>query len=262
MQAYATSDETRHHAEAFEAELNDTAAISLGVGFSHFLSHHGNVSSANTSTPINSANLTAHCRLSAADDYHGCDLRRGSQPWGNPWCRHSYLVGKLYRQQSNRQNHSAIWQGWWSENSSPAKPYSFENWEAIGMASEGYSSYSSTSGTSKSFHWFIASAKWFPKGHDAQYQADIYAALTPKNVSLQIYMCRSGSAADTQNLCSYVQYYLHQHCMSLGRDADVKTAAKLAQLIAYNNKVWLPSFESQVLLLGHCLDMPWHSTLW
>ena len=54
---------------------------------------------------------------------------------------------------------------------------------------------------------------------------------------LQIYMCRSGSAADTQNLCSYVQNYLNQHCMSSGRDADVKTAAKLAQLIAYNNKV-------------------------
>lgn len=57
---------------------------------------------------------------------------------------------------------------------------------------------------------------------------------------LQIYMCRSGSAADTQNLCSYVQYYLNQHCMSSGRDADVKTAAKLAQLIAYNNKVCIP----------------------
>jgi len=50
-------------------------------------------------------------------------------------------------------------------------------------------------------------------------------------------MCRSGSAADTQNLCSYVQYYLHQHCMDLDREADVKTAAKLAKLIAYNNKV-------------------------
>lgn len=52
----------------------------------------------------------------------------------------------------------------------------------------------------------------------------------------KIFMCRSGSAADTQNLCSYVQYYLHQHCMDLDREADVKTAAKLAKLIAYNNK--------------------------
>ena len=59
---------------------------------------------------------------------------------------------------------------------------------------------------------------------------------------LQIFMCRSGSAADTQNLCAYVQYYLHQHCMDLNREADVKTAAKLAKLIAYNNKVrlWTP----------------------
>ena len=67
---------------------------------------------------------------------------------------------------------------------------------------------------------------------------------------LQIYMCRSGSAADTQNLCSYVQYYLNQHCMSSGRDADVKTAAKLAQLIAYNNKVQMLSTSNNSC--GHC----------
>jgi len=57
-------------------------------------------------------------------------------------------------------------------------------------------------------------------------------------------MCRSGSAADTQNLCSYVQYYLHQHCMDLDREADVKTAAKLAKLVAYNNKVPHPGLRA------------------
>ena len=59
----------------------------------------------------------------------------------------------------------------------------------------------------------------------------------PMSRFLQIFMCLSGSAADTQNLCAYVQYYLHQHCMDMNREADVKTAAKLAKLIAYNNKV-------------------------
>ena len=54
---------------------------------------------------------------------------------------------------------------------------------------------------------------------------------------VQVFVCRSGSAADTQNLAAYVTYYLHQHCMDLGREADVKTAAKLAQLVAYQNKV-------------------------
>ena len=53
-----------------------------------------------------------------------------------------------------------------------------------------------------------------------------------------MYVCRSGSAADTQNLASYVQLYLHQHQMELGGDVSVRTAARLAQQIVYNNKAW------------------------
>lgn len=52
----------------------------------------------------------------------------------------------------------------------------------------------------------------------------------------RIYICRSGSAADTQNLSRYVQWFLEQHQMELGKDSDVLTAAKLAQSMAYNNK--------------------------
>jgi len=52
----------------------------------------------------------------------------------------------------------------------------------------------------------------------------------------RIYICRSGSAADTQNLSRYVQWFLEQHQMELGGDADVFTAAKLAQKMAYENK--------------------------
>lgn len=52
----------------------------------------------------------------------------------------------------------------------------------------------------------------------------------------RIYICRSGSAADTQNLSRYVQWFLEQHGMELGRDSEVLTAAKLAQTMAYQNK--------------------------
>jgi 20S proteasome alpha/beta subunit len=58
-------------------------------------------------------------------------------------------------------------------------------------------------------------------------------------LATQIYVCRSGSAADTQNMASYVQLFLAQHGMELGRDPDVKTAAKLASTLCYQNKVSL-----------------------
>ncbi|KAL4425863.1 hypothetical protein ABPG75_009879 [Micractinium tetrahymenae] len=54
-----------------------------------------------------------------------------------------------------------------------------------------------------------------------------------------IYICRSGSAADTQNLSRYVQWFLEQHGMELGDEPEVKTAAKLAQMMAYQNKNFL-----------------------
>ena len=48
-------------------------------------------------------------------------------------------------------------------------------------------------------------------------------------------MCRSGSAADTQNISSYVAHYLRQHEMDVG-EPDVATAANIAMQIVYNNK--------------------------
>lgn len=50
-------------------------------------------------------------------------------------------------------------------------------------------------------------------------------------------MCRSGSAADTQAISAYVEHYIEQHEMELGRDVAVKTAANLAMQLVYNNKV-------------------------
>jgi 20S proteasome subunit beta 1 len=56
-------------------------------------------------------------------------------------------------------------------------------------------------------------------------------------VLLQVFVCRSGSAADTQAISSYVQYYLHQHQMELDHEIHVKTAATFATKLVYSNKV-------------------------
>ena len=59
--------------------------------------------------------------------------------------------------------------------------------------------------------------------------------------SLQVFVCRSGSAADTQAITAYVQYYLHQHQMELKDEILVKTAASFATKLVYSNKASSPS---------------------
>ncbi|KAJ3679255.1 hypothetical protein LUZ60_017266 [Juncus effusus] len=51
-----------------------------------------------------------------------------------------------------------------------------------------------------------------------------------------VYICRSGSAADTQVISDYVRYFLSQHTIQQGQPATVKVAANLVRLLAYNNK--------------------------
>ncbi|KAL5212458.1 hypothetical protein ABZP36_023305 [Zizania latifolia] len=51
-----------------------------------------------------------------------------------------------------------------------------------------------------------------------------------------VYVCRSGSAADTQVISDYVRYFLHQHTIQLAQPATVKVAANLIRLLAYQNK--------------------------
>ena len=53
----------------------------------------------------------------------------------------------------------------------------------------------------------------------------------------QVFVCRSGSAADTQAISSYVSLYIEQHQMELGRPVDVQTVANLAMQLVYSNKV-------------------------
>jgi 20S proteasome subunit beta 1 len=52
----------------------------------------------------------------------------------------------------------------------------------------------------------------------------------------KVFVCRSGSAADTQAISAYVEHYIEQHEMELGRGVAVKTAANLAMQLVYNNK--------------------------
>jgi 20S proteasome subunit beta 1 len=51
-----------------------------------------------------------------------------------------------------------------------------------------------------------------------------------------IYMCRSGSAADTQAISDYVRYWLAAHSTEVDRQPTVKTAATLARKLCYENK--------------------------
>ena len=52
----------------------------------------------------------------------------------------------------------------------------------------------------------------------------------------RVYICRSGSAADTQAISSYVQHFLNQHGMESGEPVTVKNAAMAVRTIAYQNK--------------------------
>merc|ERR1719297_769163 len=52
----------------------------------------------------------------------------------------------------------------------------------------------------------------------------------------RIFVCRCGSAADTQALTGFVTNYLGQHAVELGKLPTVNTAASLFKMLAYNNK--------------------------
>jgi 20S proteasome subunit beta 1 len=55
-------------------------------------------------------------------------------------------------------------------------------------------------------------------------------------LSKKIYCCRSGSAADTQNLADQVGMYLNQHAISTKAEATVPAAAGLFHRMCYLNK--------------------------
>ncbi|KAJ8540023.1 hypothetical protein K7X08_026412 [Anisodus acutangulus] len=77
-------------------------------------------------------------------------------------------------------------------------------------------------------------------GADSRTSTGMYVANRASDKITQltdnVYVCRSGSAADSQIISDYVRYFLHQHTIQLGQPATVKVAANLARLLSYNNK--------------------------
>lgn len=65
-------------------------------------------------------------------------------------------------------------------------------------------------------------------------------------ITSNVWMCRSGSAADTQNVAAYVSRLAHEHAVSISSPAvdapdagftcDVKLVANITKKIAYENK--------------------------
>ncbi|KAH0474151.1 MAG: hypothetical protein KVP17_000714 [Porospora cf. gigantea B] len=52
----------------------------------------------------------------------------------------------------------------------------------------------------------------------------------------RIFVCRSGSAADTQYLTTMVKMYIAQHAQELGKAPTVKSVASIFRLLCYQNK--------------------------
>ena len=62
--------------------------------------------------------------------------------------------------------------------------------------------------------------------------------LSPR--ALQVYLCRSGSAAHTQAVAGYANLYLNQHAIELGqKGCSVRSAANIVCEISYSNKAWM-----------------------
>lgn len=77
-------------------------------------------------------------------------------------------------------------------------------------------------------------------GADSRVSTGTYVAnrVSDKITALhdRIFLCRSGSAADTQAVSDMVRHYLAQHAIECDRPPLVETAAKLCKRIIYANK--------------------------
>jgi len=77
-------------------------------------------------------------------------------------------------------------------------------------------------------------------GADSRTSTGIYVAnrVTDKLTMItdRIYVCRSGSAADTQAIAEIVKYYASFYEMENGKPAPVKTVAKMFRDFCYQNK--------------------------
>jgi 20S proteasome subunit beta 1 len=77
-------------------------------------------------------------------------------------------------------------------------------------------------------------------GADSRTSTGNYVAnrVTDKITSLaeNVYICRSGSAADTQTISDYVRHLLHQQAIEQDGLPEVQMAANIAMQLAYGNK--------------------------
>jgi len=54
--------------------------------------------------------------------------------------------------------------------------------------------------------------------------------------ALQVYVCRSGSAADTQAIADIVRMYLNMHSLESGKAPEIPVAANILNQMCYGNK--------------------------
>mmetsp|Transcript_40102 Transcript_40102/g.88049 ORF Transcript_40102/g.88049 Transcript_40102/m.88049 type:complete len:251 (-) Transcript_40102:642-1394(-) len=77
-------------------------------------------------------------------------------------------------------------------------------------------------------------------GADSRTSTGVYIANRVTNkvtkIDEKIYVCRSGSAADTQAISDYARYFLDNHRMAYGQAPKVATAANIFQQLCYKNK--------------------------
>lgn len=88
-------------------------------------------------------------------------------------------------------------------------------------------------------------------GADSRTTTGVYVANRASDKITQltdnVYLCRSGSAADSQVVSDYVRYFLNQHIIQLGRPSTVKTAGTLVRELSYQNKSFL---ETGLIVAG------------
>ncbi len=74
----------------------------------------------------------------------------------------------------------------------------------------------------------------------------------------KVYILRSGSAADTQALASYVQFYIASHQAENNSPVTTKAAANMAMQMAYSNKDMLQVSPARphALLRAPCPHLP------
>ena len=53
---------------------------------------------------------------------------------------------------------------------------------------------------------------------------------------MQVYVCRSGSAADTQAIADIVRMYLNMHSLETGKLPEISVAANILNQMCYGNK--------------------------